>query len=382
MRERHLVAGVTVLLTAVASGQTAPEPARHAFLITLDGLRWQEVFRGAEDALISSEGGKIEKPGPVREEFWRESEDERRKALMPFFWNTIAKDGVLIGNRDQGSVARVENAMWFSYPGYSEAMCGFVDPAIDSNRKIPNPNRTVFEWLNEKHEYKGKVAGFGAWDVFPFIINTARSGIPVDDSVAPFRSGTVTAGLDVINRLKTDVPRRWSGGHFDGMVFRTAMEWIPSNRPRVVFLGLGETDEWGHEGDYAQYLTAARRCDSFIAELWEWIQKDAEYRGTTTLIITCDHGRGDGAAYPDSGIRDWNNHGAKHPGSDAVWVAAIGPRVPAAGECRGGTEVTTSQIAATLAYVLGEDYNAAEPRAAKPIPVFANGPLGTPPAAR
>jgi hypothetical protein len=45
----------------------------------------------------------------------------------------------------------------------------------------------------------------------------------------------------------------------------------------------------------------------------------------------------------------------------------MGPGVPAGG-VRRDVRVTQSQVAATIAGLLGEDYNAAVPKAAKPLP--------------
>ena len=54
---------------------------------------------------------------------------------MPFLWNVVAKQGQIFGNQAKGSKAQATNRMHFSYPGYSETLCGFVDPRIDSNEK-------------------------------------------------------------------------------------------------------------------------------------------------------------------------------------------------------------------------------------------------------
>jgi hypothetical protein len=43
-------------------------------------------------------------------------------------------------------------------------------------------------------------------------------------------------------------------------------------------------------------------------------------------------------------------------------MAFLGPDTPALGERRAGTVVTESQIAATLAALLGQDYHAAVPQ--------------------
>ena len=56
-------------------------------------------------------------------------------------------------------------------------------------------------------------------------------------------------------------------------------------------------------------------------------------------------------------------------GAERMWAAVMGPDVPALG-LRRDTPTTQSQIAATIAAALGYDWPAAEPKAAKPLPVF------------
>lgn len=82
---------------------------------------------------------KVKDEVSLKKAYWRETPKARREALMPFLWGTIAKEGQIYGNRDKGSDAYVTNGLFFSYPGYSEAFCGFVDPHIKSNDKIPTP---------------------------------------------------------------------------------------------------------------------------------------------------------------------------------------------------------------------------------------------------
>ena len=125
-----------------------------------DGLRWQEVFDGAERSLMDKKKGKVPDSAALMKAYWRETPEARREALMPFLWTVMAPQGQIFGNRDKGSDAFVTNKMWFSYPGYSETLCGFADPRINSNDKIPNPNVTVLEWLKSRPLFQGDVAAF------------------------------------------------------------------------------------------------------------------------------------------------------------------------------------------------------------------------------
>ncbi len=352
---------------ATPSSQARDEQPRHktrnVILCVADGLRWQEVFTGADESLFNEAAGKIKDDKYVRDTYWRSTPEERRETLMPFLWSVVAKNGIIYGDRTHNAPGRVTNDYAVSYPGYSELFCGFPEPVIKDNKRIYNPNVTVFEWLNSMKEFNGRVVAFTTWDLFPWILNVERSKLPVDDGIMPCKFGRITPRIEFMNRLRAETPRRWSGSHFDSMTFHVMMDWVEVNRPRVMFFGLGETDEWAHEADYERYLDAARRTDDYWKSLWEMLQKDPQYKDQTTIIFTCDHGRGDNTKSPD----DWSNHGAKHPGSDQWWVAVMGPDTPATGVVSDHEMVTQSQVAATLARALGHDWCKQEPRAGKPL---------------
>ena len=95
-----------------------------------------------------------------------------------------------------------------------------------------------------------------------------------------------------INELATDLPRYWSYGPFDAPVVYAALEQLRAERPRVLYLMLGEGDEWAHEGRYDLYLDANQRADRFIERIWQTVQSMPEYANRTTLVLTTDHGRG------------------------------------------------------------------------------------------
>jgi hypothetical protein len=83
-----------------------------------------------------------------------------------------------------------------------------------------------------------------------------------------------------------------------------------------------------------------------------------EYQNKTTLIIP-DHGRGEG--------KKWTTHGQKVPASRVTWMGFVGPDTAADGERNHAPAVTESQIAATIAALLGEDYHAAVPKSGQAI---------------
>ena len=347
-----------VALFTLSGGDAQPAPIRHVIVVTIDGLRWQEFFGGAgrEYFKRSSNGSG----GEPERRFWRDTPDERRSALMPFVWSTIAREGQIFGDASVASTSRLTNGLFFSYPGYSEMFAGHADPRIDSNDKVPNPNVTVFEWLNGRPAFEGRVVAFGSWDVLPSILNVGRSRIPVGNAWTPVPDAR-TERERAINDLATDLPRYWSYGPFDAPIVYAALETIRSRKPRVIYVMLGEGDEWAHEGRYDLYLDATLRADRFIERIWRTAQAIPEYAGRTSLVLTTDHGRGATTA-------DWTNHGREVPAAERTWIAVLGPGVPALG-IRRDVSVTTSQVAATIAHLVGEDFAGAERGVAAPLPL-------------
>ncbi|MBI3475850.1 MAG: alkaline phosphatase family protein [Acidobacteria bacterium] len=350
---------LTVFCAVAGSAQsTEVRATQNIIMVMTDGLRWQEVFRGAEASLITKQN-KVKDAAALKKAYWRDTPEARREALMPFLWRTIAKQGQIYGNRDKGSVAHVTNKFFFSYPGYSETLCGFADPGVNSNDKVPNPNISVLEWLNKKASYQGKVAAFAAWDVFPSILNAPRAGFPVIAGYDPLTTLPDNPRVDLLNHLKVETPRYWDEEPFDNLPFYTAVEYLKERKPRVLYISMGETDDWAHDHNYANYLDAAHRVDEYLRVLWEMVQSMPEYRGKTTLIFSPDHGRGSGPK--------WTEHGSEEPPSKFIWMAFMGPDTQALGERSHVPVVTQNQIAATLATFLGEDYNTEVPKAGKPI---------------
>ena len=360
---RSALAGVLGAAALLAGRAAAPEPARrteNVVLIVSDGLRWQEVFRGAEEALSNEQCGSIPNLEVFRREFWRDSPEERRRALLPFFWDVIAVRGQLFGNQTEGSLAHDTNGHDFSYPGYNEMLTGAPDPRIDSNDPVPNRSVTVFEWLNRQPKLAGRVAAYGTWSAFDAIFNAKRSGLKICSGWQPAEACLAPPAPATLRRLYETTTRYWTQNVWDSFLQAAVLDEIERRRPRLLFVGYGETDEWAHLGRYGRVLSSARRVDRFVAELWDTMQAIPQYRGKTTFLVT-DHGRG-------QGLEDWRDHGRETPGSSETWIAVLGPDTPALGDRREAPPVTQAQIAATVAALLGYDYRKEFPGAAPALP--------------
>src|SRR5436853_434254 len=75
-----------------------PRRTENVIIVTLDGFRWQEVFGGADETLLDARSGGVRDVAGLKRRFWRPTAAQRRTALLPFFWNTVAKEGQVFGD--------------------------------------------------------------------------------------------------------------------------------------------------------------------------------------------------------------------------------------------------------------------------------------------
>jgi hypothetical protein len=354
--------------------------ADNLLLVTIDGLRWQEASRGLDESFIKPDDPQ---KSALLQQFGSDTTLDaklsKREKLLPFLWQVVAKEGVVLGDRDTGSTMQVANDRWFSYPGYNELLSGKPDAGIVSNAAIANSNVTFLEWLNQQTAYQDKVAAFASWDAFNAIINDKRSGIMVNSGFQAASWANLSAKAQWLNELQQYTPRPWPNERLDAITFGLAAEYVKSHRPKVIYLALGETDEFAHQDNYPEYLRAAHRNDYFIAQLWTLLQSMDQYRDNTNLIITVDHGRGQ---TPET----WQHHSSakavaeykKVPetaveaiiGSDQTWLAAMGPDVASAQRMTAQQVFTTQQIAATALALLNVDASSFRHNIAPALPII------------
>nr|WP_295932509.1 alkaline phosphatase family protein [uncultured Dyadobacter sp.] len=339
------------MLTALSFTALAQTKTKNVVMISIDGYRWQEIFRGADSALFFSKKYVHQDSAEMAAKFWAKTPLERRVKLMPFFWGTVAGKGQLYGNRDLGNLVNVRNKYWFSYPGRSETLCGFYDEKVNSNDYPNNPNETVLEFLNKQKGFEGKVVTFASWDALSRIINRERNGMLVNIPGEKVKGPKLTEAQKLANELQDYLPQYFGKTvRFDAHTFALTKSYVQANHPRVLHIDFADTDEFGHHGQYDSFLDGAHYLDAMIASLWEMMQKDSFYKGNTTFIIYPDHGRGTGDK--------WTSHGTSAPGSNETWMAVIGPDTPAMGEVKTSGQIYQDQFAQTVANLLGFRFTA------------------------
>jgi len=359
---KHFIFYVFLLLT-IPQALLAQQEAPYLIVVTTDGLRWQEVFGGMDASLaLNKEFNQGDSAGLFKK-YGQPDTSARRKALLPFIWNTVAKQGQLYGNRTHGNNVNTANKYWFSYPGYNEIFTGCPDTLVNSNDYPPNPNVTVLEYLNQQPQFTGKIAAFTAWEAFNRILNEKRSGIPVTAAFDTITGKQLRPEQHLLNQLLLQSYKPWDEAEcLDVFTHAAAMDYLKSARPKVLYISYGETDEWAHAGQYRDYLNAAHQVDAWLQEIWTFVQTTPPYKNNTNLLITVDHGRGRGRA--------WTSHGEGVTGADEIWFAVIGPGIKAKGDVMGSLQLYQQQLAQTMAGLLGVTYKAAHPVAEGLLPLL------------
>ncbi|MGZ8551468.1 MAG: hypothetical protein ACXWV2_12430 [Chitinophagaceae bacterium] len=334
--------------SSVTGKQFLEKPAANLFIITIDGFRWQEIFTGADASLINNVTYTPD-TATMKLLYWANSEEERRQKLMPFFWNVLARNGQLYGNRNFDNKVNTANIYTFSYPGYNEIFTGTTDLLISSNKKKLNKNINVLEYLDSKEEFKGKVVAFTSWNVFPYILNEERSGLLINSGYENMEGDSLSGRQVLINKVQAEAIYNKGTTRQDQLTFLTAKEYIQQHRPKVVFLGLGESDENAHSGRYDLYLGQANKVDGMMAELWNWVQTTPGYKDNTNFLITTDHGRG-------RLDKNWGSHSTFIRGSSQTWLAMIGPAIKPLGEIKENDQLYQQEMAGMIAGLLGEKF--------------------------
>jgi Metalloenzyme superfamily len=344
---------IILVVLMLGSFLSNAQKTENIIVITTDGFRWQEVFKGMDPIIANDKKFNQGDSLHIYKQYWSEDVKQRREKLLPFIWTTIAKSGQIYGNRDLGNKVNNANPFWFSYPGYSEIMTGNVNLEVNSNAYKENPNVNVLEFLNQQPKLKGKVAAFGAWDAFDRILNEKRSGFSVLSAFDKIGGSNPTSNQKLLNEMRDNSFKPFHEEEcLDVFTHYQAMDELKNKKPKVLYIAYGETDEWAHASRYNSYLDAAHQVDTWIKEIWDFVQNDPQYKNKTTLIITVDHGRGDATK------EEWTSHNAKIVGASEIWFAAMGPEISPKGEMKTNLQLYQKQLAQTIAKAMGYTFTA------------------------
>jgi hypothetical protein len=317
-------------------GDPALLDRQHVVLMAVDGVRWQDVFHGVDAEL-------------AREHDIPASEVVAADLLLPNLYRLARARGTALGAPGYGAPINASGPNFVSLPGYMEMLTG-RSPALFANNDCPQiPEPTLLDELVAIPGVRQTdVAVIASWEGVEKAasIDPSRIAISVGrtrgTTRALFEADPVAARLLELGKAAGPGP-----GHDDfrrdDVTRQLALHYLRSQRPRFLFIGLGETDEYGHREDYRGYLRALKEADRAVADVARVLEEFEREGDDTLLLVTSDHGRAD----------NFETHGAHAPESARVFLFAIGSRFAARGYARAAAPRKLADLAPTLRRAVG-----------------------------
>ncbi len=273
-----------LIFASLASLHSYAQPAASASVdrviyITIDGVRWQDVFEN--------------------------------HAYLNHFWHHYAKLGTFYGAPNSHSLMEVASIP-VSLPSYQSQLAGVVQPC-DGNDCGRIKTRTFAESFIDKGMAKKDVAVFSNWHKIKYAAesrpNTIYTNIGNEFAYNPL-TGKPDDEMARINKLQIhDHPK--DNDRFDKYTFAQAMHYWRKFQPRFMWMSFGDADVAAHAGNLALYRRSIAQYDKFFDELFQTLkQMKCDHR--TLVIITTDHGRGNG--------HHWTDHGTRFPEAKRTWA--------------------------------------------------------------
>jgi hypothetical protein len=302
-------------------------------LVALDGVRWQEVFQGVDARLA------------LQHEL-RPAERVSARELMPNLHRLLAQGGAALGADAGLGAMRASGPNFVSLPGYIELLTGRTRSGCTDNECGHVRSATLLDELAANG--CGDSAVFSSWPGIGFA--TSMLGTSGKSSVGR-TSGhdrALLAQVPAVGQIlhegeQTNAEPGDGDFRHDELTARAALAYLHAVHPQLLFVGLGETDEYGHAGDYRGYLNALRQADAFLGDVIAEVDSEIGRGHPTTLLVTTDHGRAD----------TFRDHGARHPESARVWLVAAGSGIAARGLVPSAQPRYLADIAPTIRQLLG-----------------------------
>jgi hypothetical protein len=308
-------------------------------LVTIDGVRWQDVFDGGDPSLAHDH----------QLDAFADPD-----ALVPRLRELGARGIALGAGTDGCGVVRTHGTSNISLPGYLELLSGRATSCrsnacarIDTPTILDDARRSGIE----------RVASISSWETLERAATHGSEGVLVAAGARPWPVSTATELAMLSDRGMQLGPFPAPGGAYrpDSATTAIALAYLRAESPQLLHVGLGDTDEWAHRGRYDEYLDALHDADAFVGDVVDWLDHEG-LLDVTTILVTTDHGRG----------RDFRSHGAALPESRRTFLIAAGRGVTSAGERCARHDVELPDIGASIRTLLGL---APDPRPSSGTPI-------------
>jgi len=316
----------------------------NVILFTWDGVRPEEVFDDADQTLLAR--------------------DDR--PLTPRLRGELSRRGILVGRLGAPPRVRLANGSRMSLPGYQSIMAGSrLDCEANTCGRIPV--ETVLERARRELGWPVEAAAcIASWKPVRLAAEHVEGSVTVNAGLVstpdpPWSPGTTIAIEPAPGQIFNSAPRteppvfsekiavKYHQDRPDAVTMDYGLQYLRAHRPRLLFLSLGDSDNFAHDGDSVGYLSAIRRYDAYLKVLLATLADLGEYGRHTTVLVTTDHGRGRrGCLF----YRPWREHG-EHEASENVWLYATGPFLRPDAAPPAEPEITHRDLRPTIERLLG-----------------------------
>ncbi len=295
------------------------------FLLLITGLASQASCKNTE--AISAKPVKyltknvvvVVIDGPRYSETW----GAENKQYTPRLANDLAPEGII-------NTAFYNDGHTYTNAGHAAITTGVRQGINNQGAELPR-NPSYFQyWLEATGSPRNKAWLVTSKDKLNILADTK------DKAYAGKFLPAINCGIDGPN----------SGYRDDSITFRVAKQVLAKEKPNLMLVNFKEPDASGHSNNWHGYLNGITATDEYVYQLWNFLQNDPHYRGTTTLMVTNDHGR-----HLDGHGNGFVSHGDNCDGCRHINFFGAGP------DFKKGMLINTNynqtDIPATIAELLG-----------------------------
>jgi hypothetical protein len=291
-------------------------PDRAVIVVVLDGARWQDVVGDGH--------------------------------AMPRLTALAREHGAVVGAPKSGTTLRASGPNFVSMPGYAEIFGGAPARECTGNDECASAtHETIADAVRADSGSPYDAAVFASWPDLVRVSSTNPDALVVSAGRSLTHHEALMRNDPEMSELLDRGERAdaWPGEKDfrpDRFTAPIAERYLALFHPRFLFVSLGESDEYAHQGNRLGYLDALHYADGVIAELYAATHGPNAHGRATTLLVTADHGRSN----------DFRDHGERWPESSRSWLVALGDDV-SRGALRGAGDRALADLAPTVRAWLG-----------------------------
>jgi hypothetical protein len=216
---------------------------------------------------------------------------------IPFLGGLLSKKGVINTNFYNNGVTK-------TIPGHTAIMTGNYQEINNGGDEIPLFPSIFQYWIESNSNDSTKAWVISSKDKLEVLANSQEFGW--EDKYNPLTDCGIS-GLG-------------SGYRHDSITYRNVINVLNVNQPQMLLVNFREPDYSGHKGDWDKYLAGITEVDNYISKIWNYLERDPNYSGRTTLFVTNDHGR-----HLDNIVDGFVSHGDNCDGCRHIFLYADGP---------------------------------------------------------